>query len=182
VTDHQGQVLLRQAREAIHERVGRALPASERPPWLGEPGATFVTLQRAGRLRGCIGSIEARRPIGDDVRENAVSAAMRDPRFVPMTLDELDDLSVEVTVLSPLEAVPARSEAEAIAVIRPGVDGLVLAHRFNKGTFIPQMWEQLPDPREFLRALRHKAGLPRDFWDAELTLQRFTVQSWHGGP
>jgi AmmeMemoRadiSam system protein A len=182
MTDEQGQVLLRQAREAIHERLGRPLPVSERPPWLAEPGATFVTLQCAGRLRGCIGSIEARRPIGEDVRENAVSAAMRDPRFVAMTSDELEDLSVEVTVLSPLEPVPARSEAEALALLRPGVDGVVLSHRASRGTFIPQMWEQLPDPREFLRALKHKAGLPRDLWDAEVTLQRYTVQNWHAAP
>lgn len=178
MTGEHGRVLLRQAREAIHAVLERPLDAHPQPGWLSEPGATFVTLKRENRLRGCIGSIEPRRPIGEDVRENAVAAALRDPRFMPMTTRELVDLSVEVTVLSALEPVAVRTEAEALAAIRPGIDGLVLSYREAKGTFIPQMWEQLPAPKEFLRYLKEKAGLPRNFWEPEVRLQRFTAEKW----
>jgi AmmeMemoRadiSam system protein A len=178
MTPERGQLLVRLARGAIHAELRRPLPPDEQPDWLSEPGATFVTLHRLAQLRGCIGSIEPRRPVGEDVKENAVAAAMRDPRFMPMTADELLDLEVEVTLLSSLEPMAVKSEAEALATLRPGVDGLVLTCGTNKGTFLPQMWEQLPAPKEFLRYLKQKAGLPRDFWEPQVQLQRFTAEKW----
>ena len=178
MTPDQGHLLVRLARDAISAELHQAVERPERPGWLSEPGATFVTLKRSNRLRGCIGSIEARRPIGEDVEENAIAAAMRDPRFFPMTPDELVDLSVEVTVLSRLEALPTADEDDACRKLRPGVDGVVLSYRGTKGTFIPQMWEQLPAPKEFLRYLKQKAGLARDFWDPAVQLQRFTAEKW----
>jgi AmmeMemoRadiSam system protein A len=178
VRPEQGRLLVRLARGAIHAELHRPLPPDEQPDWLSEPGATFVTLHRLAQLRGCIGSIEPRRPVGEDVRENAVAAAMRDPRFMPMTTDELVDLEVEVALLSALEPISVKSEGEALARIRPGTDGLVLTYGTNKGTFLPQMWEQLPAPKEFLRCLKQKAGLPRDFWEPTVQLQRFTAEKW----
>jgi AmmeMemoRadiSam system protein A len=178
ITPDRGRTLVRLAREAIELELGQAVPPLDRPDWLQMPGATFVTLMRENRLRGCIGSIEPRRPIGEDVTQNAVAAATRDPRFLPMTADELADLKVEVTVLSPLEPLEVQGEADACQKLRPGVDGVVFTHRSAQSTFIPQMWEQLPAPKEFLRYLKKKAGLPDDFWDSDVQLQRFTAAKW----
>jgi AmmeMemoRadiSam system protein A len=174
----QGRLLVQLARGAIHASLGRPLPEGARPDWLSQPGATFVTLHRGGRLRGCIGSIEPRRPLGEDVCENAIAAATRDPRFDPLTPNELSDLEVEVALLSALEPFSVSGEEDALGQLRPGVDGLVLSFGARKGTFLPQMWEQLPEPREFVRYLKQKVGLPGDFWDEEIQLQRFTAEKW----
>jgi AmmeMemoRadiSam system protein A len=146
--------------------------------WLQEPGATFVTLTRHGDLRGCIGSLEAHRPLAQDVRENAVAAAFRDPRFRPLTRKEFDAVRVEVSLLSPPESIEAEDEKAALAALRPHVDGVVLAYGHLRSTFLPQVWEQLPDPQEFLAYLKRKAGLPMDFWAAEVRLSRYTVSKW----
>lgn len=146
--------------------------------WLREPGASFVTLREAGELRGCIGSIEARRALGEDVARNAVAAAYRDPRFPPLDARELPGLAVEVSVLSPREPLGAGSEAEALALLRPGVDGVYLEYRDCSATFLPQVWESLPDPVEFLGELRRKAGLPAHFWDPEVRLSRYAVEKF----
>jgi AmmeMemoRadiSam system protein A len=174
--------LLGLARASLVEalRGPKALVPDE--PWLKELGACFVTLTRDGALRGCIGSIEARRPLEEDVRENAQSAALHDPRFEPLPEAELDRVRVEVTLLSKLEPVDAQTEQQAIAALRPGIDGVVLSWGHRRGVFIPQMWEKLPDPAEFLRTLRRKAGLPADEWQSGTRLQRFTAQCWEEAP
>jgi AmmeMemoRadiSam system protein A len=149
------------------------------PPWLNEPGATFVTLVCAGRLRGCVGSIRARRPLGEDVCANARSAAFADPRFPPLTAPEWPETRVEVSLLTPSEPLPAApTEAAAAALLRPGVDGVVLEYRDQGATFLPQVWEQLGEPRQFLARLKHKAGLPRTFWSPDIRLLRYTVEKW----
>ena len=163
---------------AAHAAPGVAVHAA----WLDAPGASFVTLTSGrapgGALRGCIGSREARRPLRADVEANAVAAALHDPRFAPLTARELDDTVVEVSVLSAPAALPAADEAELLARLRPGVDGVVLSACGRRATFLPQVWEQLPDPADFLARLRRKAGLPADYWGRDVVVETFTVTAW----
>lgn len=173
-----GPALLAHARAAIAGRLGLAAAAAPEHPALAAPGASFVTLQHGGALRGCIGSLSEHRPLGEDVRANAVAAAFDDPRFAPLTAAEFSGLAVEVSLLDPAEPLPAASEAEACAQLRPGVDGLILQWRGRRVTFLAQVWEQLPQPEEFLRALRRKAGLAPDFWAPDLSLARYTVRKF----
>jgi AmmeMemoRadiSam system protein A len=133
------------------------------------------------RLRGCIGTLKAHRPLLEDVKANARNAAFRDPRFKPLSTAELDRTTVAISVLSALETLTARDEEEALALLRPGIDGVVFEYGHHRSTYLPQVWEDLPDPHEFLATLRQKAGLPPDFWDAEVKLARYTVSKWSEG-
>lgn len=173
-----GSTLLKLARSEIASKLGQADAASVQAGWLEEPGASFVTLTRHGELRGCIGSLEAHRPLGIDVRENAVAAAFRDPRFMPLSRAEFDDIRVEVSLLSTAEPLAVEDEAAALAVLRPNVDGVVFEYGHYRSTFLPQVWEQLPEPAEFLAHLKRKAGLPVDFWAEQVKLSRYTVSKW----
>ena len=177
-----GAALLRIARGSIENALGTGPePKVEEGPWLREPGATFVTLRRGESLRGCIGSLEATRPLGEDVRRNALAAAFQDPRFPPVQPREWPGITVEVSLLSPPEPLPPVSEAEALRLLRPGIDGDVFEYGSHRSTFLPQVWEQLPDPRDFLDHLRQKAGLPGGFWAPEVRLSRYGVQKWEEG-
>lgn len=174
-----GPVLVGLARSAIRRRLGLAVDGAEvGGHWLDARGATFVTLEIRGRLRGCIGSLRPTRSLRHDVRENAVAAAFRDPRFPPLEVEELAALAVKVSVLSPFEPLAATSEEELLLELRPGHDGLVLRCGLHRATFLPQVWEQLPEPRQFLERLREKAGLPPGFWRDDLAFERYTVESW----
>lgn len=175
-----GDVLLALARQAIEDRVSgarRRRPPQE-PAWLLEPGATFVTLTQHGRLRGCIGSLEAWRPLGEDVADNAVSAAVRDPRFPPLEASELAETRVEVSLLSASEPIEFTDEADARARLRPGVDGVILTAAGRRGTFLPQVWDELPERGVFLDHLKRKAGLPASYWGPDVRLERYTVTKW----
>jgi uncharacterized protein len=152
--------------------------ADESAPWLAEHGACFVTLTQYGELRGCIGSLQPHRPLLADVKNNAVSAAMRDPRFTPLTIEELDITTVEVSLLSPTSEMAVRDEADALAQLRPNVDGIIFEYGNYRSTFLPQVWESLALPRDFLAMLRRKAGLPDDFWEEGVKLSRYTVTKW----
>ena len=173
-----GKILLKIARGAIGQSLGLATLPHYGESWLSEPAATFVTLTRNGELRGCIGSIEAHRSLKEDVRENAVAAAFRDPRFPAVTAGEYWKICIEVSLLSALESMEFRDEKDALAQLRPGVDGLVFQCGFRRSTFLPQVWEKLPDPREFLEHLKQKAGFPREFWAPDVRLSRYTHQEW----
>jgi AmmeMemoRadiSam system protein A len=174
-----GEVLLRIARQSIAAALGLDTVSGDYdPPWLREPGATFVTLRLRGDLRGCIGSIEAHRPLGEDVRHNALAAAFDDPRFPPLQPREWLGVTVEISLLSPPEPLSCASEAEALRALRPGLDGVVFEYGGHRSTFLPQVWEQLPEPRDFLDHLRQKAGLPLGFWAPEVRLSRYGVQKW----
>ena len=174
-----GALLLALARSALAE-VLLAAPRAELPPepWLERKAASFVTLTVGGRLRGCRGSLEATRSLREDVGANAVAAALDDPRFPPVSAAELERARVEVSLLGALEPLPVASEADALARLRPGVDGLVLEHAGGRGTFLPQVWEQIPKPRDFLAELRLKAGLDRKAWSEDMRLLRYTVTKW----
>ncbi len=173
-----GATLLELARSEIASKLWEGAAKTFDAAWLKVPGATFVTLTRKGELRGCVGSLEAHRPLEIDVRENAVAAAFRDPRFMPLTRGEFDDVRVEVSVLSPSEPIEARDETEALAALRPHVDGVVFEYGHHRSTFLPQVWEQLPEPDAFLAYLKRKAGLPMDFWAEQVRLSRYTVTKW----
>jgi len=173
-----GSVLLAHARSAIAEALELGgHPAPERP-FLRRPGASFVTLRQAGDLRGCIGSLQARRALGVDVRANAVAAAFKDPRFAPLSATEYSGIDIEVSLLSAATPLPVASEAELHAQLRAGVDGLILELGERRSTFLPQVWDALPRSRDFVGELKRKAGLPREFWSAELRFARYTVEKF----
>jgi len=174
----QGPTLLAIARGAIAEALGESAPAFLAAPWLQEPAATFVTLHLRDQLRGCIGSLQARRPLGKDVAMNAKAAAFRDDRFEPVNRRELGDLEIEVSRLSPLEPLTFEDQEQLLGLLRPGVDGLVLEYQGRRGTFLPQVWAQLPEPAVFLAHLKQKAGLPATFWAEDIRMARYTVTEW----
>lgn len=177
----QGVILLQIARQAINQTLRVSHPAVKLESdmdWLYLPGATFVTLMQHGELRGCIGSLQACDPLIEDVNRNAVSAALRDPRFMPLMADELDSVRVEMSLLSGLQPVNFTSESDALAQLRSAIDGLVLEYGAHRSTFLPQVWETLPDPVQFLAKLKSKARLPESFWDEEIRLSRYTVSKW----
>jgi AmmeMemoRadiSam system protein A len=179
VTDtDKGKILLPIARAAISRALGQHQSADETAPWLSEPGACFVTLTRHGQLRGCIGSLAAHRSLLADIKSNAVSAALHDPRFMPLTEDELDLTDIEVSLLTPALPMEFNNEADALSQLRPNTDGVVLEFAHYRSTFLPQVWEQLPEPRQFMAHLKRKAGLPADFWDAAVRLSRYTVSKY----
>jgi AmmeMemoRadiSam system protein A len=173
-----GNVLLPIARAAIENELNIPRRADESAPWLAEHGACFVTLTQSGELRGCIGTLEAHRPLLHDVKSNAVSAALHDPRFSPLEADELGRTRVEVSLLSIPQAMTFSSEDDALAQLRPEVDGVIFQYGPYRSTFLPQVWEQLPAPRDFMARLKHKAGLPGHFWAENIKLSRYTVQKW----
>ena len=170
------------ARAAIADGLGLQDPSApsltDAPKLFPEPGASFVTLTIGGMLRGCIGSLVAHRSLGDDVVSNARSAAFRDPRFFAVTREEFPHLEIEVSVLSAPEPLKYENRADLLAKLRPGVDGLVLSYGGRHGTFLPQVWRQLPDPDDFLKQLVHKAHLPEDFWSDQIEIERYTVTEY----
>lgn len=176
-----GRVLLAVARDAIGAEFGLPVANGARHAALEEPGATFVTLRQEGELRGCIGSLEPRRKLAVDVRTNAVAAAFRDPRFSPLTAREFGRTSVEVSLLSAHEPIVFRDEEHLVQQLRPGVDGVVLRHGPRRATFLPQVWESLPDARAFVAALRQKAGVAADVRADALNIARYTVIKWSEG-
>ena len=173
LTHAEGHYLLTLARATIANAVGAkssiALP--DPLPRLTTPGAAFVTLHTRRddlrgepRLRGCIGSLEARRPLVEDVRENAIAAALHDPRFSPVKAAELDNLVVEVSVLTAPQPLDFDGPDDLLRKLRPNIDGVLIERGWNRATFLPQVWEQLPSPEDFLGNLCYKAGLPPNAW------------------
>jgi AmmeMemoRadiSam system protein A len=173
-----GLALIVLARGAIGAEFGLSAESARDHEALARPGATCVTLIQEGELRGCIGSLEARRALGVDVRANAVAAAFRDPRFPPLAVREYATTEVEVSLLSAAVRIDFAGEDDLLAQLRPGVDGIVLESGYRRATFLPQVWESLPEPRDFLAALARKAGLPTDFRGQALTVSRYTVTKW----
>ncbi len=170
-----GVVLPAIARAAIGSELGIATQKVDDAPALKRVAATFVTLRRDGELRGCIGSLKPKRTLGRDVRANAIAAAFHDPRFPPLAHPEFDAIAIEVSLLGPHEPLLFATETEALLGLRPGLDGVVLECGPHRATFLPQVWDQLPHPCEFLAALKRKAGLAEDFWSAQVTLARYSV-------
>lgn len=176
--------LLEVARASIQHglRRGRALTVNpaDYPETLRPLRATFVTLEIGGQLRGCIGALTAYLPLVQDVATHAHAAAFKDPRFPELRPDEFPKLEVFISVLSPPEPMRFDSEEDLLAQMRPEVDGLILQFRQHRATFLPAVWENLPDPHVFLAQLKHKAGLPLDFWSPELRVERYTTEYFGG--
>ncbi len=172
--------LLDTAASAIEAGLGLSTTRPPEPPWLplplGTPQASFVTLTIAGALRGCCGTLEATRPLLLDVWHNAQASAFRDPRFLPLTVAEWHQTQLEISVLTPCERMVVASEQELLFALTPGRDGLVLAWRGMRATFLPKVWEQLPAPGDFLRRLKQKAGWEPDFWAADLEAWRYETE------
>ena len=163
--------------------LGRApsLEASSFSDELRAPGASFVTLRLKGALRGCTGSLRATRPLVEDICVNAWRSASADPRFPPLRREELDAIDIHISVLSALTPFPVRSRQELLRKLRPGVDGLVLRDRAATATFLPAVWEQLPDAHRFLEELFAKAGLPPDHWSETIAFERYSVVEFAEG-
>jgi AmmeMemoRadiSam system protein A len=181
-SEEQG-MLLKVARQSIQfgfdEQRPLPMDTTDYPEALRPLRATFVTLQQAaGQLRGCIGALEARSPLVQDVADHAFAAAFEDPRFLPVQKEELPELQIHISVLSPSEPLHFSSEEELLAQLRPGVDGLILHLGQRRATFLPAVWKSLPDPYTFLVQLKQKAGLPIDFWSDELQVERYTTDSF----
>lgn len=183
LTDGEKQILLRLAREAVESAVkGEALPPLDRqtlPSSLREEGASFVTLTIHGELRGCIGALEAYQPLADDVREHAVAASLRDPRFPPVGESELSRIRLEVSRLTAPHPLEYSSGDDLLKKLRPHVDGVILKDGFRRATFLPQVWEKIPDPAEFLDHLCQKMGARPGLWrDAKLVVQTYQVEEF----
>lgn len=180
----EGRTLVEVAAHAIRygleHRRAASLTAAAYPPRLRVVQASFVTLEHGRLLRGCIGSIEPDHPLVSDVAANAYGAAFCDPRFEPLRDEELEDLEIHVSILHPCDSIRFESEPDLIAQLRPGCDGVILQQGSRRATFLPSVWESLPDPAEFLRALKHKAGIPEPCHDRSLTAWRYTVDSFEG--
>jgi len=173
-------VLTGLARAAIEHgvRLRRDAPVTDEPAWLRQAGAAFVTLTIERRLRGCIGSLIAHRPLGQDVAANARAAAFDDPRFPPVRSGEVSRLAIEVSVLGVPEPMSFSGRDDALRQLRPGLDGVILAAGGRRATFLPQVWDELPQPERFLAHLLAKAGLPPDYWNETVRLQRYTVTAY----
>lgn len=141
---------------------------------LQEPLATFVTLKKHGQLRGCIGTLNAQRPLIEDIVYNAWQAAAHDPRFDPVQENELQDLHISISILSPPQAFSVTSEEDLIGKLRPGKDGLIIEDGYHRATFLLSVWQQLPEPMDFVGHLKLKAGLPGDHWSSTIKVQRYT--------
>jgi AmmeMemoRadiSam system protein A len=176
-----GTTLLHLARAAIGRELGFKSHDLPRSDWLEQPGATFVTLSQQGELRGCIGSLEAYRPLRDDVCQNAVASAFCDPRFAPLSKQEFANVVIDVSLLSKPELIHQNSEEDALAQLTPGRDGVIIQLGSQRATYLPQVWAQFSEPREFIAHLKQKAGLPEDFWSKHIKLSRYAVQKWHEG-
>ncbi len=140
--------------------------------------ASFVTLHKDSQLRGCIGALEAYQPLINDIAEHAFAAAFRDPRFPALTQDEYEQLDIEISVLGKPEQMSFASEEDLLQQIQPEIDGLILEADHHRGTFLPSVWEQLPDKKEFLKHLKMKAGLPANWWDGSVKISRYETFSF----
>ena len=182
LTTDQQNLLLEVARESIRYGVEhqqeQTLSLGNYDSALQQQRATFVTLHLNHQLRGCIGTLEAHQPLVLDVAHNAHAAASTDPRFMPVTASELDNLEIHISILNPSEELEFDSEQDLIRQIRPGIDGLIMQDEHNRGTFLPSVWEQLPDPTEFIQHLKLKAGLPVNHWSDTLKVWRYTSNSF----
>ena len=143
--------------------------------------ATFVTIEKNSSLRGCIGIIEALRPLAEDIVHNSYAAAFSYPRFAPVTEGEFPELSYHISILGPLEELDFGSESELLDIITPRLDGLILRDGPHSGVFLPMVWEQLPTENSFLAHLKQKAGLRRDYWSDTLRVYRFRTECEFGG-
>lgn len=176
---HQQQ-LLELAKASIQHGLQTGKPLkidlADYPAELHARRATFVTLHINHDLRGCIGMLEAIRPLAEDIAENAFAAAFKDPRFPPLSAQEFKGLQIHLSILTNPEPIAFSSEQDLISQLQPGIDGLILQDGYRRGTFLPSVWESLPNPEQFLRHLKQKAGLPPDYWSDSIRVSRYRTE------
>jgi len=173
-----GRELLQLARAAIDEALGGPPLPATMPQWLDAPGACFVTLRNEERLRGCVGSLRPQRPLREDVIANARAAALTDPRFLPLEREDLPETSIEVSLLDMPEPIRFSDRESLLRQIVPGEDGLIVTSGSARATFLPQVWEVLPDPGTFVDELMRKSGMPRDTPLRACRFERYRVRKW----
>ncbi len=184
MTGNRGEILLQIARHSIREELYPETDSvqpdkiNEKHDWLQQQAACFITLTKNDDLRGCIGTLDAYRPLYEDVRQNAKGAAFHDTRFSPLRAEEFDEIELEISLLSSMHAMTFDSEQNLLSQIRPGEDGIVFEYDYHRSTFLPQVWEQLPDARDFFSHLKQKAGLSLDFWSDRVKVYRYSVSKW----
>jgi AmmeMemoRadiSam system protein A len=187
LSNEEKQILLKLAREALELTVRgeevtptNLTALSER---LRAPGASFVTLTQAGRLRGCIGTLKHQLPLAEDVRQHAVAAARHDYRFPPVKPDELEEITIELSILTTPQSLEFPDGESLLTMLRPGIDGVIVIRGKNRATFLPQVWEKVPDAETFLGMLCEKAFLPRDAWrEEDIDIHTYQVESFHESP
>jgi uncharacterized protein len=174
------QRLLELAKMSIQHGLQTSKPVKinlvDYPPELREQRATFVTLHTNHDLRGCIGKLEAVRPLAEDIAENAFSAAFKDSRFLPLATDEFKDLKIHLSILTPAEPISFTTEQDLLTQLQPSIDGLILEEGYRRGTFLPSVWTTLPQPEQFLRHLKQKAGLPAEYWSDKIRIYRYRTE------
>ena len=179
-TKEEHSLLLKLAKDSIayglKNHKAMSIDLQQYDPNLQKPEACFVTLKINGNLRGCIGSLVAHKPLVQDVVYNSYVAAFEDPRFMPLSEDEFPTLVIHISILSKSEPISFISEQDLISQLRPGIDGLILSDVGHRGTFLPSVWDELPEPEMFLRHLKLKAGLSSDYWSEALRVERYTVE------
>lgn len=184
LTPAERDTLLKLARQALEAGVrGQALPPLDLhalTPTLSQPGATFVTLTRHGELRGCVGALEPYLPLAEDVREHAIAAALQDYRFPPVQPSELGEIKIEVSRLTLPQELEYTTPEDLLARLRPGVDGVTLIDGRQRATFLPQVWDKLPDAEMFLAHLCQKMGASANLWrHKKLRVQIYQVEEFH---
>lgn len=180
LTNRQGQMLLKLARKVLEQKLKRGtLPDKPDDAVFSAKAATFVTLKIAGKLRGCIGTLEAVDPLWESVCRNTINAAFYDYRFSPLTREELSIVRLDVSILSQAKPLEYEEAAGLAAKLRPGIDGVILREGVRSATFLPQVWQQLPTPEQFLGHLCLKAGLPQDAWrQGRVEIHTYQVQDF----
>lgn len=180
--EQDGRELIGLAREcidvALRTRALPHFPERNYGPALRQSRSAFVTLRTRGELRGCCGSIEASRPLAQEIWQDAWASAFRDPRFPPLSTREWPLVHLHISVLAPPQTIEVESEEELIAKLRPGLDGLVLECSGARATFLPSVWEHLRDPREFVRRLKEKAGWSEHFWSPYVRASIYAVEEF----
>lgn len=185
LTLEEQKILLRLAREALERGVrGEELPALDLTaltPALCEEGSSFVTLTSSGQLRGCIGALDAYQPLAEDVRVHAIAAALKDPRFPPVREDELREIQIEISRLTRPILLEYQDAEHLLSQLRPHVDGVILHNNSpRRATFLPQVWEKIPDPAEFLNNLCYKMGMEPDLWRYKhFEVLRYQAEEFH---
>ncbi len=182
LSEHDKQLLHSLARASIAHGLSTGQPLKvtpgDYPEHLRTDGASFVTLNLNQQLRGCIGSLSAYQPLLQDIAQHAFDAAFRDPRFPAVSEAESAKLDIHISILTPAEPMQFSDEADLLEQIKPGEDGLILESGYHKGTFLPSVWEQLPQPRDFLAHLKLKAGLDKQYWSDDIKVSRYKTLSF----
>lgn len=174
------KILLDTARASIQYGLSHhsqmPIQLTDYPAQLQQIRGCFVTLHLLGRLRGCIGTLQARQALIQDVAYNAFNAAFNDPRFHPLSAAEFASITLDISILSTAQPMHFSSEQDLLRQLRPGIDGLILTEQGHRGTFLPSVWEQLPDPEIFLAHLKNKAGLPTNYWSDTVRVENYTTE------